>query len=105
MFLEDILDENQMKWAEESMCVEVEFIYTMDSRVPCYSVMRYALPSHKSATKIKEHIKQYLEKGGQQILNICMTTWNVKEFLESCLEVSHNEAYIKTLTKFLMKGE
>ena len=105
MFLEDILDAKQMKWAEQTLCVEVEFIYMMDLRVPCYSTIRYALPDLKSAKKVREKIERDFDKYGYQILNICMTTWNVKEYLESCFETCHNEKYIKTTLKFLMEGE
>lgn len=105
MFLEDILDAKQMKWAEQTLCVEVEFIYTMDPRVPCYSTIIYALPDLKSAKKVREKIERDFGKYGYQILNICMTTWNVKEYLESCFEKCHNEKYIKTTLKFLMEGE
>ncbi len=105
MFLEDILDKDEMRWAKNTQCVEVEFIYTTDVKVPCYSTLRYVLPSYKTAKVVKDNIFNTLDSQGNKVLNVCMTTWTIKEYLESCFEKCHNEKYIKTTLKFLMKGE
>ena len=104
MFLEDILKPDEKKWAEKTMCVEVEIIFTLNRHVPCYQVMRYALPEHKTAHFVKDRIRDELEKMGYQVLNVCETTWNTYEFLESAFEVCHNKDYIKQLVNYLMKG-